>query len=291
MRMTTAAALPRWRRLFEATGLAALVMASCGSQEVQPGTPHVRMFELHKIVHTANGDSVDFMLVVQVIGKVKNGAVVLRASGLSFGGRRSWIGLLRPNSNDATWYPRARRIGAVDSFIVAASVVFEDSSRDDCAWVGSLVGSVTEIDTSTAQWTLEDSFRRGSMFHYGGFDMIPGPGVWGATPQRMMYGPRRAFPVVALPGPPGSVARDTCEVPLIALVDSDGIVLRAEFSNGYLPRELNRTAVQQVIGARAGPVVFEGHRVSAWTGLIARMPCTRHQARSISSAPGAPGSH
>jgi hypothetical protein len=244
------------------------------------------MFELHRIVHAAHGDSVDFMLGMRVSGKIKNGAVVLSASGLSFGGRRSWIEFLRPNSNDVTWYPRARRIGAADSFIVAASVVFEDSSRDDCAWVGSLVGSVTMIDTSTAQWMLADSFRRDSMFHYGGFEMIPGPGVWGATPQRMMYRPRRAFPVVALPGPPRSVARDTCDVLLNALVDAQGSVLRAEPSNYDLPRELNRAASQQVVGKRVAPLVFEGHPVGAWTGLIARMPCQRHQAGGNTSAHG-----
>jgi hypothetical protein len=111
------------------------------------------------------------------------------------------------------------------------------------------------------------------MFHYGGYDMIPGPGVWGATPERMLLARHREYPRVDLAQTSGPSGTDTCEVKLNALVDAEGVVRLARWSNGHLPRELIRAAEQGVIGKRVEPLVFEGHPVGAWTGLIARLPC------------------
>jgi hypothetical protein len=170
---------------------------------------------------------------------------------------------------------RAKIVGPVDSFVVTAGIEFEDNSFDHYVWVGRLAGTVPGRDTATAQSMLADSFRRGSKLHYGGYDMIPGPGVWGATPARMMLARHREYPRVDLDQTSGHSGTDTCEVTLIALVDAEGVVRLAKSSNGNLPPELKRVAEQGVIGKRVEPLVFEGHPVGAWMGLIALLPCRK----------------
>jgi len=202
-------------------------------------------------------------------------SVAFESRGVKLAGATSWHHPASLSAMNKGLFLAGRLLAEADTFTVTADVWLRDSSLDHYVWVGRLTGLTPDTDTVTAELMLANSVRNGVMYHYGGFDMIPGPGTWGVTPERI----DRAMAKGDLPNWKGrrlnraAGVDSPCDVPVVALVASNGRILRAEGTDFTHGAELARRAGAAAAGDSIVPLVFEGKRTSAWLGLVVTVPC------------------
>jgi hypothetical protein len=119
---------------------------------------------------------------------------------------------------------------------------------------------------------IANTVRNGASWHYGGADLIQGPGAWGETPERIARLERGQAQRLRLQSSSGEAAHQFAQLRVSALVSPVGVVLQARCSDFKDGAELAHTAEVQLIGKHVDPVFLDGRPILAWREVVVELP-------------------